>query len=52
VRAAGDLGLDREQSWMIGDEQSDVEAGRAAGCATILIGGDEPDLLSASDRLC
>lgn len=52
VRAAGDLGLDRAQSWMIGDEQSDVEAGRAAGCATILIGGDEPDLLSASDRLC
>jgi D-glycero-D-manno-heptose 1,7-bisphosphate phosphatase len=61
LRAATELGVDRSASWMIGDDESDVAAGRAAGCKTILIapGGErggadlvEPDLLSATRRLC
>jgi D-glycero-D-manno-heptose 1,7-bisphosphate phosphatase len=35
--AAADLDLDVERSWMIGDADSDVEAGRRAGCRTILV---------------
>jgi D-glycero-D-manno-heptose 1,7-bisphosphate phosphatase len=35
--AARDLGLDLGRSWMIGDSESDIEAGRAAGCRTILL---------------
>jgi len=35
--AAAKWGLDLAQSFMVGDRASDVEAGRAAGCRTILI---------------
>lgn len=35
--AAGDLGLDLGRSWMVGDTDGDVQAGRAAGCRTILV---------------
>jgi D-glycero-D-manno-heptose 1,7-bisphosphate phosphatase len=35
--AAGELGLDLSRSWMIGDTDADVAAGRAAGCRTVLI---------------
>ena len=55
--AAAALGLDLDGSWMIGDTDADVAAGRAAGCATVLIehpgsaakrrlGGAHPDLLA------
>ena len=37
VGAARDLGLDLARSWMIGDTDADVLAGRAAGCRTVLI---------------
>jgi D-glycero-D-manno-heptose 1,7-bisphosphate phosphatase len=36
-RAAADLALDLSASWLVGDILDDVEAGRAAGCQTILI---------------
>jgi D-glycero-D-manno-heptose 1,7-bisphosphate phosphatase len=36
-RAAIDLDLDLSRSWMVGDILNDVEAGRRAGCRTILI---------------
>lgn len=36
--AADDLDLDLRSCWMIGDRETDIEAGRAAGCRTILIG--------------
>ena len=39
--------LDLEASWMLGDTDSDVQAGRAAGCHTVLI--EYPD--SAHKRL-
>jgi D-glycero-D-manno-heptose 1,7-bisphosphate phosphatase len=35
--AAERLGLDLSRSWVIGDAPRDVEAGRAAGCRTILL---------------
>jgi D-glycero-D-manno-heptose 1,7-bisphosphate phosphatase len=47
VDAARDHGIDLGRSWMIGDSESDIEAGRAAGCRTILIAGDGVD--SAAD---
>lgn len=37
LRAARDHGIDLSQAWMVGDILNDVEAGRAAGCRTILI---------------
>ena len=37
LEAAGELGIDLTRSFMVGDRNSDVEAGRAAGCATVLI---------------
>lgn len=39
--AAAELGLDLHASWMVGDTDSDVAAGAAAGCRTILI--ENPD---------
>ena len=36
-RAADELRLDLARSWMIGDILDDVEAGRRAGCRTVLL---------------
>jgi D-glycero-D-manno-heptose 1,7-bisphosphate phosphatase len=38
LAAAGEMDIDLTQSWMIGNSDRDVEAGRSAGCRTILIG--------------
>lgn len=38
LEAAGERDIDLTSSFMIGDRHSDVEAGLAAGCRTILIG--------------
>ncbi len=57
-RAARDLGISLQESWMIGDILDDVEAGRRAGCRTVLVnnGGEtewvmspqrQPDLVAA-----
>jgi D-glycero-D-manno-heptose 1,7-bisphosphate phosphatase len=55
--AARALGLDLAASWMLGDTNTDVAAGRAAGCRTVLIehaasahkrgDGAIPDLIAA-----
>ena len=37
VRASSELGVDVSQSWMVGDILHDVEAGRWAGCRTVLL---------------
>lgn len=36
-RAAADLGLDTARSWFVGDILDDMEAGKRAGCRTILV---------------
>ena len=57
LKAAREHDIDLDQSWMIGDNESDIEAGKRAGCKTILIGssplndtseGIEPDLMARS----
>ncbi|BDU69419.1 hypothetical protein GETHOR_15200 [Geothrix oryzae] len=37
VRAAEELGLDLARSWMVGDKDIDLEAGRRAGCRVALV---------------
>jgi D-glycero-D-manno-heptose 1,7-bisphosphate phosphatase len=37
TRAAQELGLDLAASWMIGDRESDLAAGAAVGCRTVLV---------------
>ena len=37
-KAALEKDIDLKQSWLIGDNLSDIQAGKAAGCKTILIG--------------
>jgi histidinol-phosphate phosphatase family protein len=37
LRAAETLGADLARSWMVGDLLDDVEAGRRAGCRTVLV---------------
>lgn len=37
IQAARELNVDPTHSWMIGDILHDVEAGRAAGCRTVLL---------------
>ena len=41
IRASDELGLSPQLSFMVGDSQIDVEAGRRAGCRTVLIAGTE-----------
>jgi histidinol-phosphate phosphatase family protein len=58
VDAAQALGADLDASWMFGDSDSDVSAGQAAGCRTVLLeypgsahkrrGLVSPDLLAPS----
>ena len=38
LRAAADLDIDLTRSWMVGDSLRDLEAGRSAGCHSILVG--------------
>jgi D-glycero-D-manno-heptose 1,7-bisphosphate phosphatase len=49
--AARDHDIDLRASWMIGDSDADIRAGRTAGCKTIRLGpgsaGSEP-LVTAS----
>lgn len=37
LRAGSELRLDLSHSWMIGDKQADIDAGRRAGCRTAWI---------------
>lgn len=37
IAAAVELSIDCNKSWMIGDQERDIEAGRSARCRTILI---------------
>lgn len=57
LKAARDYRIDLKNSWMIGDRDSDIECGKAAGTRTIMIeeprssqsrGTSNPDLKSAN----
>jgi D,D-heptose 1,7-bisphosphate phosphatase len=52
LQAAQEHGIDCAQSWFIGDILNDVEAGRRAGCQTILLAnGGETEWLLSPQRL-
>lgn len=52
LHAAQAHGIDLGRSWMIGDILHDVEAGRRAGCSTILINnGNETEWLQSPLRI-
>lgn len=52
LQAAVDLDIDLAQSWFIGDILNDVEAGRTAGCRTILLNnGNETEWIISPQRL-
>lgn len=58
LSAARDLDLDLTQCWMIGDKESDVRAGHAAGCRTLRLTGSATsadatarDLIEAAARI-
>ena len=43
LRAAQDLDIDLSKSFMVGDKPSDVNAGKAAGCRTGIVGSEDED---------
>lgn len=43
LRAAADWGVDLHASFLVGDRSRDIEAGRAAGCRTVLVAGPDGD---------
>jgi D,D-heptose 1,7-bisphosphate phosphatase len=52
LRAAEEHGIELADSWMIGDILNDVEAGRRAGCRTILVdNGNETEWELSRERL-
>ena len=51
LKAAEELNIDLQNSWMIGDILNDVEAGKSAGCRTILIdNGNETEWIIDEKR--
>ena len=50
LKAAEDLNIDLAKSWMVGDGLTDIEAGKSAGCKTILIGNMKCDLCRLMDE--
>ena len=47
LQASRDMELDLEHSWVIGDQDRDIAAGRAAGCRTLLISPDRDEANAA-----
>lgn len=51
LRSAAEHALDLSASWMVGDILDDIEAGRRAGCRTVLIdNGNETEWLCSAMR--
>ncbi len=44
LQAAQEFNIDLSKSWMIGDGENDIKAGKAAGCSTALISGENISL--------
>ncbi|MDP6522645.1 MAG: HAD family hydrolase [Kiritimatiellia bacterium] len=47
LEAARRHNIDMDESWMIGDQERDIEAGKSAGCRTVLV--SEGDARSQAD---
>lgn len=43
LKAAEDFNIDLSQSYMVGDGENDIKAGKAAGCKTVLVIGEGTD---------
>lgn len=51
LRASFELDVDLRRSWLVGDILDDIEAGRRAGCRTVLLAnGNETEWLTSQDR--
>lgn len=44
------MDIDLSRSWMVGDGLSDIKAGKAAGCRTILLGRMKCELCHLMDE--
>jgi D,D-heptose 1,7-bisphosphate phosphatase len=51
IKAAEEFNIDLSMSWMIGDSDNDVLAGKAAGCMTELINVNTAELLDFVNRV-
>ncbi len=44
IKAAKELNIDLSRSYMVGDGENDIKAGKAAGCKTVLITDESKDM--------
>ena len=51
LQAAKDFNIDLSQSYMVGDSMRDMEAGKAAGCRSVLIERNADNGLSVISNL-
>jgi D-glycero-D-manno-heptose 1,7-bisphosphate phosphatase len=52
IQAADEFNVVPQRSWMIGDTLDDMEAGRAAGCRTILLTNGHETNWNMTERRC
>ncbi len=52
TQAAKDLGLALDGSYMVGDQQRDMIAGKSVGCTTVFVGGDGSEKPPEADLVC
>lgn len=50
LQAGREMNIDLPQSWMVGDGLTDVQAGKSAGCKTILLGRMKCELCHLMDK--
>ncbi len=51
LQAARELDLDLARSYMVGDKESDVEAGRRAGCVGMLVSRNGNDWSAVAEKI-
>lgn len=52
LEAQSHFNIDMEKSWMIGDRETDILAGKAASCRTILVGDHKQNSTCADYQFC
>lgn len=48
IKAAKKFNIDLTKSWMVGDSDSDIMAGKNAGCSTVLIGESDENMCASN----